>query len=155
VLSSLKQRQAGPGAAVAAPLDRFVQQSRDTQRLVQREIEQLQAGCDRVAESRTRLSQLREMSNPYSAAVQQLQRQLETQQQELDTQQQQQDELEGKVGCCSFLLDVATVLAVAFHQGSRAYLAPVMLSQGALMHPATCKVILSRQVVVDELLVLS
>jgi DNA repair ATPase RecN len=97
VLSSLKQRQAGPGAAVAAPLDRFVQQSRDTQRLVQREIEQLQAACDRVAESRTRLSQLREMSNPYSAAVQQLQRQLEAQQQELDTRQQQQGELEGKV----------------------------------------------------------
>jgi len=59
--------------------------------------EELREAVDAVTASRAKLTQLTAMSNPYSAAVQQLQRQLQAQQQELLQQQTQQEELAQKV----------------------------------------------------------
>lgn len=59
--------------------------------------DELREAVDAVTASRAKLTQLTAMSNPYSAAVQQLQRQLQAQQQELLQQQTQQEELAQKV----------------------------------------------------------
>lgn len=100
VLAALKDRQ--PGAGAASPLNSFVKQGANAQLHLQLFVEQLQAAAERVMERRTQLSKLQAQSNPYSAAVQQLQRQLAAQQQDLEAQQHQQADLEGKVGpgCC-------------------------------------------------------
>lgn len=71
----------------------------ELQSRVQQSVQQLHFAAENVAGARSQLSQLQAMSNPYSAAVQQLQRQLTAQQQDLEVRQQQQAELEGKVGC--------------------------------------------------------
>jgi DNA repair ATPase RecN len=54
--------------------------------------------CDVVSDSRNRLAQLQAMSNPYTAAVQQLQRQQDAQAEQLEQQQQEEEGLDRKVG---------------------------------------------------------
>jgi hypothetical protein len=87
-----------------AGLLQFVQLCAGVQGQLQRSTEQLALTSEAAAAAHTQLLQLQAMSNPYTAAVQQLQRQLHEQQHALDAQKQQQDELQHQVGVHTVLL---------------------------------------------------
>lgn len=92
----------GASRAVASqaptPFSQLVQHCKEIRTGAESSPKELQKLVDAVTESRAELAKLQVMENPYSAAVQQLERQLEAQQQDLQQRQDQQQELDAKVG---------------------------------------------------------
>lgn len=111
ILASLQTVFGGQAASTGAPtvLLNFVQSCNAAQAAASSAVDCLQKTADSVTDSGVRLAQLQVMTNPYSAAVQQLQRQLGAQQKDLAQRQKQQQELKQKVSwhapaACTLLL---------------------------------------------------